>query len=738
MTYSYKLDRDGSLVDSTTRKSLYDGTLGFFSKYISKLNDDLDAKTEAGDLTKREAADIRACCCFLTLGIAIEATCGLTTKPKRRRVNLTTQKLIDARRKIGDLKAKHRNNTATSTLQSMFFKASRLANQKNNSRNAIELCEHFKKNNSSRLWKGVKLTQKLLAQRTAPNSDIAPISDFVHFFKKNMNHDPEKEATYDGINKAWMDTCINDHANDLVEDGIWEVMNTPLSMCDIDRATRQMGNNKAPGPDGILSEMITKTGDGGRTFFYKFLDGLWSSEITPKLLTTGIISPIFKGKAGDRGTPDSYRPITLTSILGKLFERIIYNRLMDFLEANNLLAAEQHGFRPRYSTIDAVFALEQKIQAAGKNIPVFAAFLDIKKAYDSVWREGLWYLMHQKNIRGKIWRVIRNSYDSVQSCVRINGQTSDMFDVLLGLRQGSVISPILYSIFIEQVVHDLKQKHIEADTLMFADDICIMTTDPQQLQDALDCAANTVAKWRFDFSTTKSQIVVFNDKSWAAPEPEDNDEEKEEKCEGKKEKEQWKPRKIWKINKKEIAQVPMFKYLGIILRQDGMRDSEIQDVVDNVHTEIAILNRTGWLGEHVPISIRKHIVDATILPLLMYGAELFPLASTFLPKEQWKKLDKLWAYCAKRVLRVPSRCSCRVALAELGWWRISTFRDEAILRYKVRLDGKRDTCPVIINYKLAKRHAREARARHRIRENTQKRTRDHREKYGTSGLPPNY
>ena len=93
--------------------------------------------------------------------------------------------------------------------------------------------------------------------------------------------------------------------------------------------------------------------------------------------------------------PTNFRPISLTSTLGKLFERLLYSRLNKYIEESEALHDEQHGFRKNRSTIDAIYALEQKIEDSKRQDKyLYTAFLDIKKAYDTVWREGLWWTMH--------------------------------------------------------------------------------------------------------------------------------------------------------------------------------------------------------------------------------------------------------------------------------------------------------------------------------------------------------
>ena len=117
-------------------------------------------------------------------------------------------------------------------------------------------------------------------------------------------------------------------------------------------------------------------------------------------------------------------------------------------------------------------------------------FLDIRKAYDTVFREGLWERMRDKGIDGKMWRVVRNLYREVGSCVRLGEEKTEWFNVEVGLRQGCILSPVLFSIFIDKFevkkVGGVKYGEIELSLLLFADDIVLVAENPKMLQRMLD------------------------------------------------------------------------------------------------------------------------------------------------------------------------------------------------------------------------------------------------------------
>lgn len=123
------------------------------------------------------------------------------------------------------------------------------------------------------------------------------------------------------------------------------------------------------------------------------------------------------------------------------------------------IVEEQGGFRPGRGTVDQLFVLTEILKTrTGKT--TYTAFIDVKKAYDTVWRNGLWKRLWDEGVRGRIWRVIKAMYNIVQSTVLVGEEKTEMFDLHTGVRQGCVLSPILFSLFINGLAREIKKKGI--------------------------------------------------------------------------------------------------------------------------------------------------------------------------------------------------------------------------------------------------------------------------------------
>ena len=171
-------------------------------------------------------------------------------------------------------------------------------------------------------------------------------------------------------------------------------------------------------------------------------------------------------KKNSRQDKTNYRPISLLPICSKIFEKIIFNAIYSFLQSNGLLSKNQSGFRPGDSTINQLLAITQDIfNSFENNCETRAVFLDISKAFDKVWHKGLIFKLASNGIEGNILNLLKNFLSDRYQRTVLNGTTSDWLPLNCGVPQGSVLGPLLFLVYINDLTDN-----ISSTMKLFADD----------------------------------------------------------------------------------------------------------------------------------------------------------------------------------------------------------------------------------------------------------------------------
>lgn len=265
--------------------------------------------------------------------------------------------------------------------------------------------------------------------RKQPN---IPLGDLFKFFK-NLNKAPDELL----VQQENFDTDLLDNVN---IGPLNEEINFSITQEEILRCIKKLKNNKACGEDYVVNEYIKSTSDLFLPTYEKIFNAIFNSGVMPDIWLVGNIKPIYKNK-GNPLDPKNFRPITILSCLGKLFTAILNERLCRFSEEALLMNENQFGFRKSYSTTDSFFTLFSFFEILKrKKKKLFCAFVDFEKAFDTVWRDALWYKLLLNHINGKMYTIILNMYTDVKSCITYNYCKSDYFNCDMGVRQGENVS----------------------------------------------------------------------------------------------------------------------------------------------------------------------------------------------------------------------------------------------------------------------------------------------------------
>ena len=253
---------------------------------------------------------------------------------------------------------------------------------------------------------------------------------------------------------------------------------SPFSPAEFYAAASNLSSSTATGPDKVAYPMLKHLPRSGMDFLLHIFNLSWSSHSFPSIWKTSSIIPIHKmGKPLD--SPASFRPISLTSYVSKLFERIILSRVLFFLESNSILSPRQADFHPGRSTLDQILYLSQTI-SDGFNKPrpgsrTILSTIDFSKAFDSVWHPALFHKLISAGLPPCFARWTPSFLSDRRACVVFQYHKSRSFRVRPGVPQGSVLGPVLFSLFINDLPASLPSS---VSCSLYADDLAIWSSSP--------------------------------------------------------------------------------------------------------------------------------------------------------------------------------------------------------------------------------------------------------------------
>ena len=251
---------------------------------------------------------------------------------------------------------------------------------------------------------------------------------------------------------------------------------------------------------------------------YSHLNLNLTKGTTSTRICCGLISPIHK--EGPLDDPSNYRGICIMNSLLKLLCTILNDRLTEFSQQNNLISKEQIGFQKNCRTSDHIFTLKSivnKYVADTKGKKIYVCFVDFKKAFDSVWHNGLFRKLENKGINGNFLNLIKSIYAKTKCAVKINGKVTNSFNYLKGVQQGNPLSSTLFNLFVNYIFDEIKNASPVSlnnydifNALVYADDLVLISTSRDDLQRSLDALQNYCEKWKLEINFKKTKALVFS------------------------------------------------------------------------------------------------------------------------------------------------------------------------------------------------------------------------------------
>ncbi len=308
-------------------------------------------------------------------------------------------------------------------------------------------------------------------------------------------------------------TCDTDNADD---------PDPSLKYTSVEMAMQFANASSAPGYDGIKSQHLSLNADVVNQLLCTMFNTWNATYVIPYYCRLGSIISILKTPDGD--TPNQYRPITLLQLIFKAYERLILWRMNIDHQFRRNLHILQGGNRAKRGVPEQIGTLHLIAQTAKlQNKPLYCASLDIKKAFDTVWRKGLFYKLHTNfQIPINICKLIKAIYDNSHSAIRDIPFVTQIFQLQNGVLQGSVLSPILFAAFINDMIDALQSSQKGATSpdpnqliacIFYADDVVLVANTIENLAALLRICEKHSNDWAYNFNAKKCKAMIYNDAS---------------------------------------------------------------------------------------------------------------------------------------------------------------------------------------------------------------------------------
>ena len=398
----------------------------------------------------------------------------------------------------------------------------------------------------------------------------------------------------------------------------------PPTLEEIENAVSLLNSKKAAGPDYIPPEALKADSKVSSTILHGLFEKIWTEEKYPNDWKEGHLVKI--PKKGDLSNCNNYRGITLLSIPGKVFTRILLERIKETVDGQ--LRDNQTGFRKNRSCTDQIAALRIIVeQSIEWNSPLLVNFIDFEKAFDSIDRDTLWKLLRHYGIPPKIVTLIQKMYDGTSCKVLHEGRLTDSFQIKTGVRQGCLLSPFLFILAVDWLMKESTSGSrngiqwtlwTQLDDLDFADDIALVSHNHSQMQDKTSTVNQLSGSIGLCIHPGESKMLKIKTEDIQAI----------------------------TVGGKPLEVVENFTYLGSVIDHSGGTAADVRSRVAQARTAFKTLDKI-WRDRTISTKTKIRLFNSNVKSALLYGCETWSLNQSSL-----KKVQTFVNGCLRRILRI--------------------------------------------------------------------------------------
>ena len=409
-------------------------------------------------------------------------------------------------------------------------------------------------------------------------------------------------------------------------------------------------DGKAAGLDRIKAEFLKASPLPVRRLLLKLINLIYATNIVPKKWCQGILTLIHK--EGSKDDPDNYRGICISSAMSKTFSTMMNIRLVQFMKERNHLDKAQIGFEEKNRAPDHIFtikSLTNKYVNDG-NGRLYSCFIDFRKAFDTVWHDGLFFKLQELGVDGNFLYTLQNIYLNTKCAVKIGNKITNWFPCKQGVRQGDPLSPILFNIFINGIFEKLKDADCDPVTLngidminalAYADDIVLLSTSKEGLQKALNTIQEYCTEWHLKINSKKTKTMIFS-------------------------KGNRKINNTFFLNNSELENTKEYKYLGITIHKKNCSFTPALKYLKTKAIRAVYALRSKVNINSLPIWLALKLFNAIIKPVLLYASEVWePFVKNTADSWDQNEIERVYIQFLKQLLGVNRSATTAMVRGEL-------------------------------------------------------------------------
>ena len=406
-------------------------------------------------------------------------------------------------------------------------------------------------------------------------------------------------------------------------------LTVPITGEELDKAVKETKSGKAPGLDGIPADIYKYGGIEQKDQLLSLYNACLEKGALPQDFKDALIVTVYK-KKGDRSDCGNHRGISLLSIAGKILAKIILGRIQDISE--NVLPESQCGFRANRSTIDMIFTLRQlQEKSKEQHRPLYIVFVDFSKAFDTVDRETLWKVLKIYGCPDDLIKLVREFHDGMNGRVSVGGDISDLFEIKHGVKQGCVLAPTLFALYLAAVLDTMSinldagvyiktrmdggglfnlsrlksEKHsrkVCIRELLYADDSALVSNSLEEVQEITNKFAEAAKLFGLRINVSKTEFLF-------QPAPDG----------------QYPTHPTVTVDGTPLKEATVFTYLGSTVSNNALADVEVERRIQAANKSFGALHKRLWSRHDVKMVTKVKVYNAAVIPSLLYGTEALTL-----------------------------------------------------------------------------------------------------------------